>query len=371
MTTTIVTRIGKGSALTWLEADTNFTNLKATADLALELATTTFTSGSVGVAPASGGGTSNYLRADGTWAAPPGTAGSVAVKDEGTTLTTGVTSIDFVGGGVSATNSGNAVTVTIPSGGSSFDFMGDATLYGPWRIAASSNTNGQFQGTGVTFSGTGISSGSAPSNTNLWTSYRKYHSDNMASGNYFITGHESTGATTDYNDYYKFKPMVASFLFGFGDSPLGAYYSTNQGMFVGFSQTISTSALTAGISFLSATQLSSAMGIGWDNGSSTLNAITKIGTGTVTTYTISGVTRATDHLYRAYFYKDVGEVDLTCAVQRLSNTTGLVLESGSTSIPYSELPTAILRPYVVAANGTTAENNMTSIAFISFVSRGQ
>jgi len=36
-----------------------------------------FTSTDAGLAPSSGGGTSNYLRADGTWAVPPGGAGSV------------------------------------------------------------------------------------------------------------------------------------------------------------------------------------------------------------------------------------------------------------------------------------------------------
>jgi hypothetical protein len=33
------------------------------------------TSGDAGLAPASGGGTTNFLRADGTWAAPPGGSG--------------------------------------------------------------------------------------------------------------------------------------------------------------------------------------------------------------------------------------------------------------------------------------------------------
>ena len=36
----------------------------------------TFTSGTKGLAPASGGGTTNFLRADGTWVAPPGGGGS-------------------------------------------------------------------------------------------------------------------------------------------------------------------------------------------------------------------------------------------------------------------------------------------------------
>ncbi len=43
----------------------------------------------------------------------------VTIKDKGSTLTTGVTSIDFVGDGVTATNIGDAVTVTIPGGGGS------------------------------------------------------------------------------------------------------------------------------------------------------------------------------------------------------------------------------------------------------------
>lgn len=158
--TTIVTRAGKGSPLSWAEGDANFTNLngavitaQATADSALaditnhladtvdahdasaisfspaggitsttvqaaieevaaaggtgtvtsigitttgattaiavsgspvttsgtiSLAVSTFSSTAAGVTPASGGGTTNYLRADGSWAAPPGAASSVA-----------------------------------------------------------------------------------------------------------------------------------------------------------------------------------------------------------------------------------------------------------------------------------------------------
>jgi len=46
-----------------------------------------------------------------------GGAASVAILNEGSQITPTVTSIDFVGGGVNATNVGNAVTVTIPGGG--------------------------------------------------------------------------------------------------------------------------------------------------------------------------------------------------------------------------------------------------------------
>lgn len=43
--------------------------------------------------------------------------GSTIVKDEGSNITTAVASFDFVGAGVTATNSGNNVTVTVPGGG--------------------------------------------------------------------------------------------------------------------------------------------------------------------------------------------------------------------------------------------------------------
>ena len=45
------------------------------------------------------------------------TNGSVAVKEEGTSLTSGVKSINFVGTGVTATASGDDVTVTVSGGG--------------------------------------------------------------------------------------------------------------------------------------------------------------------------------------------------------------------------------------------------------------
>lgn len=46
-----------------------------------------------------------------------GGGSAITVSDEGTALTSGVTSFNFVGSGVTATNSGNAVTVTISGGG--------------------------------------------------------------------------------------------------------------------------------------------------------------------------------------------------------------------------------------------------------------
>jgi hypothetical protein len=65
----------------------------------------TFTSTLKGLAPASGGGTANFLRADGTWAAPGGGGGGVTQIVAGTNVTispaggTGVVTINSTGGG--------------------------------------------------------------------------------------------------------------------------------------------------------------------------------------------------------------------------------------------------------------------------------
>ncbi|MFN3992549.1 MAG: DUF2793 domain-containing protein [Tabrizicola flagellatus] len=59
---------GRASAGTGAPEDLSPTQATALLD--------TFTSGAKGLAPASGGGTTNFLRADGTWAAPPGGGGS-------------------------------------------------------------------------------------------------------------------------------------------------------------------------------------------------------------------------------------------------------------------------------------------------------
>jgi len=58
------------------------------------------------------------------------TGTSITIKEEGSNLTTAVQSIDFVGGGVTATNVGNAVTVTVPTGTTRAQAMTMSILFG-------------------------------------------------------------------------------------------------------------------------------------------------------------------------------------------------------------------------------------------------
>ena len=54
-------------------------------------------------------------------------AGAITAKDEGSNLATNVASFDFVGDGVTATTSGNDVTVTIAAGGISYSRRANIT----------------------------------------------------------------------------------------------------------------------------------------------------------------------------------------------------------------------------------------------------
>jgi hypothetical protein len=84
------------------------------------------------------------------------TNAAIAVKEEGSTLTNGVKSINFVGTGITATTSGDDVTVTVAGGGGS----GTVT-----SVAATAGTGISVTGSPITTSGTLTITNTAPDQT--------------------------------------------------------------------------------------------------------------------------------------------------------------------------------------------------------------
>jgi hypothetical protein len=66
---------GSGANLTWTAATRTIAS-----DTGSDAVITIFTDTNAGLAPASGGGTTNFLRADATWAAPPGGSGGTGTS---------------------------------------------------------------------------------------------------------------------------------------------------------------------------------------------------------------------------------------------------------------------------------------------------
>lgn len=95
---TVATATLKGRVAAGTGAPTDLTGTQATTLL------DAFTTSLKGLAPASGGGTVNYLRADGTWAAPPGT---------GTVTTVSVVTANGVSGSVATATTTPAITLTL------------------------------------------------------------------------------------------------------------------------------------------------------------------------------------------------------------------------------------------------------------------
>jgi len=86
------------------------------------------------------------------------TNGAIAVKEEGTTITSGVKSFNFVGTGITATTSGDDVTVTVASG------SGTVT-----SVAATAGTGISITGSPITTSGTLNITNTAPDQTVVLT----------------------------------------------------------------------------------------------------------------------------------------------------------------------------------------------------------
>jgi len=146
----------------------------------INLTANNFTSSNPGVVPGSGGGTTNFLRADGTWSAPPGGTGTVTsvAASGGTTgltfsgspvttsgtLTLGGT-LAIASGGTGQTTASGAINALVPSqGGNSGKFLttnGSVVSWGTvsgtgtvTSVAATGNNGITVSGSPITTSGT-------------------------------------------------------------------------------------------------------------------------------------------------------------------------------------------------------------------------
>jgi hypothetical protein len=98
-----------------------------------------FTNTLKGVVPASGGGTVNFLRADGTWAAPPSQTTIVGITGTLAEFNAALTGADFVTGGGTATG--------INTGDQTITLTGDVTGSGTGSFAATLATVNSNTGT--------------------------------------------------------------------------------------------------------------------------------------------------------------------------------------------------------------------------------
>jgi hypothetical protein len=308
---TIVTRAVKGSALTWNEADSNFTNLNtdkyesgdsptfgtvtATAYAGLPV----FDGSTDGIVDATGASISTFLRGDGTWASP---------STGGDTLTiAGIQQLGLV-------RTGNLTAA------------------------------GAIAGTPDTFSAGGaVSSSPGLSTTNTLTRQLR-RPFGQSSGNNLNT---RVTYATPTAFFHKRQAFVLSSSFGLN----GTDYSTFQSAYVGFTNSMPDAGILVGTgTYWEDSAINSLLGIGWDYSSTTCVAVAKTGTGgTPVTSTLSGITRVTDTVYNVIIWKEAGEVDCTFTIQQLDSSTGELSATATTTIAYADLPTAFLYPVMSCA----------------------
>jgi hypothetical protein len=123
---------GTGTDLTYTAA-TRSLNSSTGADVTLPLVS----SADAGLSPASGGGTTNYLRADGTWAAPPGGGATNLGYTAATRVLTSDTGTDVT---LPLVTSGNAGLAPASGGGTSNYLRADGTWAAPASASATDLT---------------------------------------------------------------------------------------------------------------------------------------------------------------------------------------------------------------------------------------
>jgi len=127
------------------------------------------------------------------------TGTSVAVQDEGTTLTSAATNLNFVGSGVTATNTGSNVTVTVSAGGGS---LGSATPQALGTATAGTSSSAAHEDHVHPTTGLALATGGGLETISTNTTATGAVTLNLANGNVFsltLTGNVTftfSGATS-------------------------------------------------------------------------------------------------------------------------------------------------------------------------------
>jgi hypothetical protein len=424
---TLTLRLVKGTALTWQELDDNFTNLNNDkyesgddptfgAVTAVSYAGLPVFNGSInGIVNASGASGTKFLRGDGTWAVPAGASvadgdyGDITVSASGATWTidagtvtlakmANIATASFIGRTTAGTGVPEALTVTQATallnnmvgdsgaGGTKglvpAPAAGDAAASkflkadGTWATAggnavsiaaiqqagrlfnATMNFDGAISGypSSYTSAGTAGAPGVATTNTRTRTLRRSYSNGSGSQLN--IRLYPSTAGLVFQTQ--SAIALTAGFTLG------ETNYDVNQGFFVGLNATAPDAAVLAGgATYFNDANISSLLGIGTDYNTNAFVAVAKIGTGTSTTYALTGLTRDTSTLYKVYMWKTAGQTDMSVVVEQLNSSTGAVTTTATATIPWADMPTAFMVPVMMNGSITAPKTSSMGFAYLN------
>jgi len=199
------------------------TNTQLTADI------NPFSSSLSGAVPASGGGTTKYLRADATWVVPPGGGGVSWDLSDGTTSLTGVTALTVPGSSLKVGGTAGAATLT--------PYLTD-TLHP--SSGATSNKGGQddYNGSSITATLATLAAGQSLFVTDQHTSALT-----VALGGQTVVG-LPLPTTLHYGGFYGFSYNSGGTLSGFGFPGFGTITTNAIGKFADGSGAMTASGLT-------------------------------------------------------------------------------------------------------------------------------